>query len=124
RPQLTPNDRAVLGSHLGDAQAGTVSIRPRYMGDCAAAGWTTLGAGRRAAVNGLCSPEVQNGRVTDWPERQAAAATWQGDAKLGTLAGSVGGCVAAVGPGAALAAAKPDGTVATYQSRQEFLAGG
>jgi hypothetical protein len=124
RPQLTPNDRAVLGSHLGDAQAGTVSIRPRYVGDCAAAGWTTLGAGRRAAVNGLCSPEVQNARITDWPARQAAAAARQGDAKLGTLAGSVKGCVAAVGPGAALAAAKPDGTVATYQSPQEFVAGG
>jgi hypothetical protein len=124
RPQLTPNDRAVLGSHLGDAQAGTVSIRPRYVGDCAAAGWTTLGAGRRAAVNGLCSPEVQNARITDWPARQAAAAARQGDAKLGTLADSVKGCVAAVGPGAALAAAKPDGTVATYQSPQEFVAGG
>jgi hypothetical protein len=124
RPELMPNDRAVLGSHLGDAQAGTISIRPRYVGDCAAAGWTTLGAGRRAAVNGLCSPEVQNGRVTDWPARQAAAAAWQGDAKLGTLAGSVKGCVAAVGPGAALAAAKPDGSVAAYQSPQEFVAGG
>jgi hypothetical protein len=124
RPELMPNDRAVLGSHPGDAQAGTISIRPRYVGDCAAAGWTTLGAGRRAAVNGLCSPEVQNGRVTDWPARQAAAAAWQGDAKLGTLAGSVKGCVAAVGPGAALAAARPDGSVAAYQSPQEFVAGG
>jgi len=124
RPQLTPTDRAVLSSHLGDAQAGTVSIRPRYVGDCAAAGWTTLGAGRRAAVNGLCTPEVQGGRVTDWPSRQAAAAARRGDAQLGTLGGSVKGCVAAVGPGAALAAAKPDGSLAAYQSPQEFVAGG
>jgi hypothetical protein len=124
RPQLTPTDRAVLSSHLGDAQAGTVSIRPRYVGDCAAAGWTTLGAGRRAAVNGLCTPEVQSGRVTDWPARQAAAAARRGDAQLGTLAGSVKGCVAAVGPGAALAAAKPDGSLAAYSSPQEFVAGG
>ena len=124
RPQLTPVDRAVLGSHLGDAQAGTVSIRPRYVGDCAAAGWTTLGAGRRAAVNGLCDPEVQGGKVTDWAARQAAAAARRGDAQLGTLAGSVQGCVAAVGPGAALAAAKPDGSVAGYQSAEDFLASG
>ncbi|HJY46333.1 MAG TPA: hypothetical protein VJ301_17065, partial [Propionibacteriaceae bacterium] len=48
RTELTPTDRAVLGSHLNQVQAGTVSIRPRYVGDCAAAGWTTLGAGRRA----------------------------------------------------------------------------
>ena len=106
RPELTATDRAVLGSHLGDAQAGAMSIRPRYVGDCAAAGWTTLGAGRRAAVGGLCAPEVQNGKVTDWPARQAAAAARRGDAQLGTLAGSVNGCVAAVGPGAALAAAQ------------------
>jgi hypothetical protein len=124
RPDLTPADRAVLGSHLGDAQTGTASIRPRYLGDCAAAGWTTLGAGRRAAVGGLCTPEVEGGKVTDWSARQAAAAARRGDAHLGTLAGSVKGCVAAVGPGAALAAAKPDGSVGAYQSPQEFVAGG
>ena len=124
RPNLTPADRAVLSSHLGDAQAGAVSIRPRYVGDCAAAGWTTLGAGRRAAVGGLCTPQVESGKVTDWSARQAAAAARRGDAQLGTLAGSVKGCVAAVGPGAALAAAKPDGSVGAYQSPQEFLAGG
>ena len=124
RPNLTPADRAVLSSHLGDAQAGAVSIRPRYVGDCAAAGWTTLGAGRRAAVGGLCTPQVESGKVTDWPARQAAAAARRGDAQLGTLAGSVKGCVAAVGPGAALAAAEPDGSVGAYQSPQEFLAGG
>ena len=124
RPELTPTDRAVLGSHLGDAQAGTVSIRPRHVGDCAAAGWTTLGAGRRAAVDGLCAPEVENGKLTDWAARQDAAAARRGDAQLGTLAGSVDGCVAAVGSGAGLAAARPDGSVAAYQSPQEFVAGG
>jgi hypothetical protein len=124
RTELTPTDRAVLGSHLTDAQAGTVSVRPRYVGDCAAAGWTTLGAGRRAAVGSLCAPQVQNGKVTDWTARQAAAAARRGDAQLGTLAGSVPGCVAAVGPGAALAAAKPDGSVAGYQTPEEFVAGG
>jgi hypothetical protein len=124
RTELTPADRAVLGTHLDDAQTGMVSIRPRYVGDCAAAGWTTLGAGRRAAVGDLCTPEVQNGKVTDWAARQAAAAARRGDAQLGTLAGSVSGCVAAVGPGAALAAAKPDGSVANYQSPEEFVAAG
>ena len=124
RTELTPTDRAVLGSHLDDVQTGMVSIRPRYVGDCAAAGWTTLGAGRRAAVGDLCAPEVQDGKVTDWAARQAAAAARRGDAQLGTLAGSVPGCVAAVGPGAALAAAKPDGSVANYQSPEEFVAAG
>jgi nucleotide-binding universal stress UspA family protein len=124
RPELTQTDRAVLGAHLGDAQAGTMSIRPRYVGDCAAAGWTTLGAGRRAAVGGLCSPVVESGKIADWSARQAAAAARRGDAQLGTLAGSTKGCIAAVGPGAALAAAKPDGTVAAYQSAEEFVSTG
>jgi hypothetical protein len=124
RTELTPADRAVLDTHLDDAQAGMVSIRPRYVGDCAAAGWTTLGAGRRAAVDGLCAPQVENGKVTDWTARQAAAAARRGDAQLGTLAGSVADCVTAVGPGAALAAAEPDGTVADYQAPEEFIAGG
>ena len=44
--------------------------------------------------------------------------------KLGTLGGSVPGCVGAVGPGAALAAAKPDGSIANYQTPEEFIAGG
>ena len=124
RPELTQTDRAVLEAHLGNAQAGTMSIRPRYVGDCAAASWTTLGTGRRAAVGGLCTPEVAGNKVADWPARQAAAAARRGDAQLGTLAGSTKGCIAAVGPGAALAAAKPDGTVAGYQSPEEFVSGG
>jgi hypothetical protein len=124
RTELTPADRAVLDTHLDDAQAGMVSIRPRYVGDCAAAGWTTLGAGRRAAVDGLCAPQVENGKVTDWTARQAAAAARRGDAQLGTLASSVADCVTAIGPGAALAAAEPDGTVADYQAPEEFIAGG
>ena len=128
RFQLTDTDREVLNAHLDDAQAGTISTRPRYVGDCAAAGWTTLGAGRRAAVDGRCDPAVsQDGptwRVTDWPGRVAAAAARRGDARLGTLAASVPGCVAAVGPGAALAATRPDGTVAAYRTVPGFIDAG
>ncbi|GAA1434170.1 hypothetical protein GCM10009616_27840 [Microlunatus lacustris] len=124
RPSLTPTDREVVEAHLDDVQVGAVNVRPRYLGDCAAAGWTTLGAGRRAAVGGLCDPQVVDGRVADWDARVAAAAARRGDARLGTLAGSVEGCVAAVGPGAALAAARPDGTLADYRTVEEFLADG
>ena len=128
RFQLTGTDRTVLGAHLDDAQAGVVSTRARYVGTCAAAGWTTLGAGRRAAVGDLCDPAVAvegaGARITDWDARLAAAAARRGDARLGTLAGSSPGCVAAVGTGAALAAARPDGTVAAYASPDAFVAGG
>lgn len=122
--ELSAADEELLSSRTGDVQAGMISTRPRYVGDCAAAGWTTLGAGRRAAVGGLCNPVVTRGAVVDWSERLAAASARRGDAQLGTLAESVNGCVSAVGPGAALAAAAPDGVVASYQSAADFVAGG
>lgn len=124
RFQLTATDRAVLDAHHLNVQVAAVSVRPRYIGDCAAAGWATLGAGRRTAVSGLCDPQVQQQRVSDWPQRLAAAAANHGDVRLGTLAGSVPVCVAAVGPGAALAAARPDGTLAHYETVQRFLTEG
>ena len=124
RSSLTGSDRVLIDSHSGEVQFAAVSVRPRYIGDCAAAGWATLGAGRRTSVNGLCDLRVDAQRVTDWPQRLAAAAAHHGDAALGTLAASVPGCVAAVGPRAALAAARPDGTVAQYDTVDHFLADG
>ncbi|MET1004018.1 MAG: hypothetical protein ABWX96_00650, partial [Propionibacteriaceae bacterium] len=88
------------------------------------ASWTTLGAGRRASVGSFCEPQVVGGRVVDWSQRVAAAAANRGDARLGTLAEYATGCVAAVGPGAAVAAAEPDGSVASYATGQAFLTGG
>jgi hypothetical protein len=122
RDRLTDVDRTVLAAHLDDAQVAAVSIRARYLGACAAAGWTTVGAGRRAAVGELCEPQVADGRVLDWPQRQAAAAAQRGDARLGLLEGSVAGCVAAVGPGAALAAASAEGVLDDYRTVQQFQA--
>jgi hypothetical protein len=124
RYELTPGDLSVLNAHAGKVEVAAVSVRPRYIGECAAAGWATLGAGRRTSVEGLCDPSVKEHRVPDWPQRLAAAAARHGDAQLGTLAASVPGCVAAVGPGAALAAARADGTVARYDSVGQFLANG
>ena len=119
---LTAGDQRIL--HERPAQVGAVSVRPRDIGDCAAAGWATLGAGRRTTVGGLCEPRVLNGGVADWPELRAAAATRWGDARLGTLATSVSGCVMAVGAGASLAAARPDGSLDRYETVPQFLAGG
>ncbi|MBM7799923.1 hypothetical protein JOE57_002844 [Microlunatus panaciterrae] len=119
--QLTDAERTVLNAHAATAEAGAVSVRPRYIGDCAAAGWSTLGAGRRTAVGGLCTPQVEDQHVVEWQRRLAAAAAHNGDARLGTLAELVPGCVAAVGPGAALAAARSDGSLARYQTVQEFI---
>jgi hypothetical protein len=124
RQRLKPVDLAVLNSDSSSVQLGAVSTRARYIGDCAAAGWTTLGAGRRVSVGGLCDPQVQQLHVTDWSARVATAAAHHGDAHLGTLATAVPSCITAVGPGAALAAARPDGTVPYYQTVEQFLAAG
>jgi hypothetical protein len=124
RSSLTGSDRILIDSHSSAVQFAAVSVRPRYIGDCAAAGWATLGAGRRTAVNGLCDPQVDAQRVTDWPQRLAAAAAHHGDATLGTLAESMPVCVAAVGPRAALAAARPNGTIAHYDTVNHFLVDG
>ncbi|MBA8792434.1 hypothetical protein FHX74_000028 [Friedmanniella endophytica] len=121
---LDAADRAVVTAHAGDVQAGTIATRGRYRGACAAAGWTTLGAGRRAAVASLCDPRVVDGQIADWPARVAAAEARFGDVRMGTLAGSASGCVAAVGPGAALAAARPDGSVPDYRTLAQFSADG
>ena len=124
RTRLTGVDVLALESHLDDAQVAMMSTRARYVGSCAAAGWTTLGAGRRAAVGDRCAPEVVDGRVVDWSQRVEAAAADSGDARLGTLQASAPGCVAAVGPGAALAAADPTGALQSYRTVAQFQAGG
>lgn len=124
RYQLDDTDRRVLGGNLDNVQTGAISVRPRVPGDCAAASWTTLGAGRRASVGTRCDPQVQGRQVVGWPQQLAAVAANRGDARPGTLAENATGCVAAVGPGAALAAARPDGSLAAYSTPQAFLSGG
>ncbi len=125
RSRLTATDRTVLAAASDRAQAGAIAIRPRYVGDCAAAGWATLGAGRRAAVGDKCTVSVTDrGVVRDWREWQAAAAANSGDAHLGTLADASTKCVASVGPGAALAAAHSDGTNDGHLPVDGYVLGG
>jgi hypothetical protein len=124
RPQLTEADRRVIEERSAAVQAGAMAIRPRYVGECAAAGWATLGAGRRTTVGGNCTVTVTGGKVDRWGDFLSAAGARRGDARLGTLADAVNGCVAAVGPEAALAAARPDGTLAAYATVEEFVRGG
>ncbi len=124
RSQLTEVDRELIDGRPGEVQAGAISIRTRYVGECATAGWATLGAGRRTTVGGHCQVEVRDGSVVEWDQFVEAAAARRGDARPGTLAAATRGCVAAVGPGAALAAARPDGTLAAYATVEQFVSGG
>ena len=122
----TATDQAVLSAHAEAAQVGAVAVRPRYLGDCAAAAWLSLGAGRRTSVAEQCTPQVSarggGSAVSGWAGYLAAAAADHGDAHPGTLAESVSGCVEAIGPGAALAAAGPDGGLDRYRTPEQFLA--
>lgn len=130
RTQLSETDRAVLAEHADRAAVGAMSVRAADLGACSAAGWATLGAGRRASVQGpdgtdRCDIRVTDlGVVYDWREWDAAATANRGDARLGTLADSSIDCVASVGPGAALAAAHSDGTSDAHLDVEDYLAGG
>ncbi len=125
RSRLTTTDRTVLAAAGDRAQAGAIAIRPRKVGDCATAGWATLGSGRRTAVGGRCRVSVTAlGAVRDWRKWQAAAAADRGDARLGTLADASTECVASVGPGAALAAAHSDGTSDGHLPVGAYISGG
>ncbi|MGO1974604.1 MAG: hypothetical protein ACTH2Q_16730 [Propionibacteriaceae bacterium] len=130
RPQLTDTDRAVLDEHADGSAVGAMSIRAADIGACSAAGWATLGAGRRASVQGpdgadRCDIRVTDlGVVYDWRDWEAAAAANRGDARLGTLADSSIDCVASVGTGAALAAAHSDGTSDAHLSIEDYIASG
>lgn len=114
---LSDVDRTVLDE--GGAQVGIVRI-PTGDDQCAAAGWASLGAGVVVETGVICYPEVTpDGAIADWRELQEAAG-----GRLGMLADAPGSCIAAVGPGAALGAARSDGTVSVYQPVAQFLAGG
>lgn len=119
--QLTRVREELIATRADDLQIGAISVRTRELGDCAAAGWLSLGAGRPTTSGGRCDAAVVDSRVAGWSTYLAAAKARRGDARLGTLAGAGGGCVAAVGPGAALAAAEPDGQVSTYRTVQALV---
>ncbi|HVF06689.1 MAG TPA: hypothetical protein VNA20_17765 [Frankiaceae bacterium] len=83
---------------------------------CAADIAVTLSAGRRATVggNGCAVPAVVGGRVAGWDAIVRANESRHFGARPGSLTSGVeasDGCVSASGPLAAVAAARPDGTV-------------
>ncbi|PKW26019.1 hypothetical protein [Phycicoccus duodecadis] len=102
-----------------DGAVASMTVRAVRSRACAVDGWLTLSAGRRAAdVAEPCraAPPVTDGVVPRWSEYLARARADGYDARPGTLAQrleAAGACVAATGPGAAVAAADPSGHVRT-----------
>ena len=132
-----------LWSLLRDGATAALTVRSVRANTCPVDGWLSLSAGERAgdvdAVGGgagrdgggpdgakqACQdlPEYMTaGKVPHWNDYLAAAAATKFDASLGLLGdqvGSHGGCIQAVGPGAALGAARATGIVDRYQPFDE-----
>lgn len=104
-----------------EGAVASMTVRGVRARSCAVDGWLTLSAGRRAAdVPGPCRlpGAVTDGVVPHWADYLARARADGYGAQPGTLArrlGQAGACVAAVGAGAAVAAADPSGRVRTTE---------
>jgi hypothetical protein len=126
-----------LWSLLRDGATAALTVRSVHANTCPVDGWLTLSAGEQAGdkpAPGEGSGEgakppcralpdaLANARVPRWDDYLEAAAASSFDARLGLLGDQVaghGGCIQAVGPGAALGAARANGTVDRYQPFDE-----
>ncbi|RCG29032.1 hypothetical protein DQ384_22050 [Sphaerisporangium album] len=122
----TPNLWALVGRGASASMSIRAYPRPDRASTCPVAGWLTVSAGRRAGSAALeCAlPPVPVGSgdggpatVPGWADLRSFNAATSYRAALGTLGQAVrdaGGTVAAVGPGAALAAADRSGNIQKY----------
>ena len=132
-PQTTPT----LWSLLRDGATAALTVRSIHANTCPVDGWLTLSAGEQAGDSfgggggggdGVKPPcralpaQMTPGKVPHWSEYRAAAGGSRFDASLGLLGDQIashGTCVLAVGPGAALGAARASGMVVRYQQYDE-----
>lgn len=126
-PETTPN----LWSLAERGAAGNMTVRGLGSATCPGDGWMTLGAGARAGYLGtvpgpntarcavMGEPYDDNGtqRIVDWNLQVEENAESNYHATPGNLSETLeadGRCVTAIGPGAALAGARADGSLGTY----------
>ncbi|MDR6315819.1 hypothetical protein J3R03_000015 [Actinoplanes couchii] len=124
---LDPVRTPALWQEARDGSVGWLSVRSAHAVTCPADGWLTLGAGNYAAwdtraVSGRCpdaapaltQPDGIGANLTDQPSVVRAN---QDRLPYGTTPGALAEsvrCSVAVGPGAAIAAARPFGRVDRY----------
>ena len=130
--QATP----ALWALLRDGATATLSARSVHANTCPVDGWLNLSAGEQAAdvdASGdqphLAKPPcralgdpVTAGPVPRWNEYLETSAATSFDAPLGLLGDQVashGGCIQAIGSGAALGAARSNGIVDRYRPYDE-----
>ncbi|MGV9212758.1 hypothetical protein ACTFTM_12955 [Micromonospora sp. RB23] len=110
-----------------EGSIGSLSVRSAHRPTCPVDGWLTLGAGSFAGWNGArpdggCPPasvavEQPDGIGANLPDQESVVQYNQQRLPWGTLPGSLSEsvrCSVAVGPGAAVAAARPFGRVDRY----------
>ncbi|MEU7001532.1 hypothetical protein [Nonomuraea sp. NPDC046570] len=128
----TPNLWKLVGRGAS-ASLSTRAVPPPDRGiTCPIAGWLTVSAGQRAGTAGTgCAlpPAPQTSgtgaTVPGWSDLVTFQTTTGYGAQIGTLGQLVtdaGGKVAAIGPGAALAAANKSGNITTYADAPESVA--
>ncbi|GIH24939.1 hypothetical protein Aph01nite_32490 [Acrocarpospora phusangensis] len=122
-PQRTPRlwDLVERGA---SASLSTRTIPPEGRGiTCPVAGWLTISAGQRAGSNNCAMPEIPvaaadgTATIPGWADLVAFQQAGSFKADIGLLAQTIvdaGGKVAAIGPGAALAAADKSGNIQKY----------
>ncbi|MEP7192330.1 MAG: hypothetical protein ABI903_05640, partial [Actinomycetota bacterium] len=136
---VSPRSTPTLWSLLRDGATATLTVRSVHANTCPVDGWLTLSAGEQAsdAIEGVgdgggpdgvkppCGAlpgQMVAGMVPHWSEYRAAAGASRFDTSLGLLGDQVaahGGCIQAVGPGAALGGARSSGMVVKYQPYDE-----
>ena len=137
---ISPETTPTLWSLLRDGATATLAVRSVHDNTCPVDGWLTLSAGEQAGdaigggqgggsgPDGVKPPcralpaDMAPGKVPHWSEYRAAAGSSRFAASLGLLGDQVashGGCIQAVGPGAALGAARTSGMVVRYQPYDE-----
>lgn len=139
RTTLSTSDRDLLDSRAASAAYGVVASS-RDQGECVSAAWLSLGAAAQARTGDHCAPEIVltpaarlsgsgGAAVSNWS--QLATLNSPHGVDLGRLQSRAPAdpadprsCITAVGPGAALAAAAPDGSVAHYVEPSAWAAGG
>ncbi|GAB3959139.1 hypothetical protein GCM10027614_78040 [Micromonospora vulcania] len=122
-PQSTPT----LWRMAQDGSIGSLSVRSAHRPTCPVDGWLTLGAGSFAAWNGSrpadgcpatgVAVEQPDGIGANLPDQESVVQYNQQQLSWGALPGSLSEsvrCSVAVGPGAAVAAARPFGRVDRY----------
>ncbi|MDG4758610.1 hypothetical protein [Micromonospora sp. WMMD710] len=124
-PQRTPT----LWRMAQEGSIGSLSVRSAHRPTCPVDGWLTLGAGSFAAWNGSrldggcpaagVAVEQPDGIGANLPDQESVVQYNQQRLPWNTLPGSLSEsvrCSVAVGPGAAVAAARPFGRVDRYAS--------